>query len=162
MSTRVMKALRFAEFGPPSPTANHRGHDSRAGRGEAIVHVIAAATPQRHRERLGTLQEHNFAANPRPGFCQRCCKGKQHEGEEVWGSSPNPVPRTMDLTRNRRCPCRTLSLKPKSLSMAQAAAIGVPFVTAWASVVNAAQIQPGEHSHRQPTGGGASSHTDRN
>jgi NADPH:quinone reductase-like Zn-dependent oxidoreductase len=28
--------------------------------------------------------------------------------------------------------------------MAQAAAIGVPFVTAWASVVSAAQIQPGE------------------
>ena len=28
--------------------------------------------------------------------------------------------------------------------MAQAAAIGVPFVTAWASVVNAAHIQPGE------------------
>jgi NADPH:quinone reductase len=28
--------------------------------------------------------------------------------------------------------------------MAQAAAIGVPFITAWASVVSAAQIQPGE------------------
>src|SRR5271167_2901628 len=28
--------------------------------------------------------------------------------------------------------------------MEQAAAIGIPFITAWASVVNAAQIQPGE------------------
>ena len=41
-------------------------------------------------------------------------------------------------------PAETLSLKPKSLSMAQAAAIGVPFITAWASVVSAAQIQAGE------------------
>ena len=41
-------------------------------------------------------------------------------------------------------PAETLSLKPKSLSMAQAAAIGVPYITAWASVVSAAQIQPGE------------------
>jgi NADPH:quinone reductase-like Zn-dependent oxidoreductase len=41
-------------------------------------------------------------------------------------------------------PEETLSLKPKSLSMAQAAAIGVPYITAWASVVNAAQIKAGE------------------
>src|SRR5208282_5162269 len=32
----------------------------------------------------------------------------------------------------------------KSLSMAQAAAIGVPFITAWAALVDAAQIQAGE------------------
>jgi NADPH:quinone reductase-like Zn-dependent oxidoreductase len=38
----------------------------------------------------------------------------------------------------------TLSVKPKSLSMAQAGAIGIPYITAWASVVNAAQIQAGE------------------
>jgi NADPH:quinone reductase len=41
-------------------------------------------------------------------------------------------------------PAETLSPKPKSLSMAQAAAIGVPYITAWACVVNAAQIQAGE------------------
>jgi NADPH:quinone reductase len=41
-------------------------------------------------------------------------------------------------------PVETLSLRPKSLSMAQAATIGIPYITAWASVVNAAQIQAGE------------------
>jgi NADPH2:quinone reductase len=41
-------------------------------------------------------------------------------------------------------PAEMVSLKAKSLSMAQAAAIGVPYITAWASVVSAAQIQPGE------------------
>jgi NADPH:quinone reductase-like Zn-dependent oxidoreductase len=41
-------------------------------------------------------------------------------------------------------PLETLALKPKSLSMEQAGAIGIPYITAWASVVDAAQIQPGE------------------
>jgi NADPH2:quinone reductase len=41
-------------------------------------------------------------------------------------------------------PAETLSLKPKPLRMAQAAAIGVPYITAWASIVSAAQVQPGE------------------
>jgi len=50
----------------------------------------------------------------------------------------------MDLTRNIVVLEETLSLKPKTLSMAPAAAIGVPYITAWASVVNAARIQPGE------------------
>lgn len=41
-------------------------------------------------------------------------------------------------------PAETLAVKPKSLSMAQAGAIGIPYITAWASVVDAAQIQPSE------------------
>ncbi len=49
----------------------------------------------------------------------------------------------MDLTRNMSC-AAMLSPRPQSLSMAQAATIGVPYITAWASVVSAAQIQPGE------------------
>jgi NADPH2:quinone reductase len=72
-------------------------------------------------------------------------KGKQHEGEEVWGSGP-----TLGIVRDGShaeyvvVPAKTLSPKPKSLSMAQAGAIGVPYITAWASVVNAAQIKAGE------------------
>jgi NADPH2:quinone reductase len=51
----------------------------------------------------------------------------------------------MDLTRSMSLShWTTLSLKPKPLTMAQAAVIGVPYITAWASVVNAAQIQAGE------------------
>ncbi len=72
-------------------------------------------------------------------------RGTDHEGEEVWGSSP-----TLGIVHDGShakyviVPNETLSPKPKSLSMAQAAAIGIPYITAWASVVNAAQIQAGE------------------
>src|SRR4029077_5257600 len=37
-----------------------------------------------------------------------------------------------------------LSLKPSTLSLEQAAAIGVPFITAWVAVVRAAELQAGE------------------
>jgi NADPH:quinone reductase len=72
-------------------------------------------------------------------------KGPRHEGEEVWGSAPIlGIVRDGSHAEYVVVPAETLSPKPKSLSMGQAAAIGVPYVTAWASVVNAAQIQPGE------------------
>jgi NADPH2:quinone reductase len=71
-------------------------------------------------------------------------KGK-HPGAEVWGSFPKlGIVRDGSHAEYVVVPAEMLSLKPQSLSMAQAAAIGVPYITAWASVVSAAQIQPGE------------------
>jgi NADPH:quinone reductase len=71
--------------------------------------------------------------------------GNQHEGKEVWGSAPNlGIVRDGSHAEYVVVPVTTLSLKPRSLSTAQAAAIGVAYITAWASVVNTAQIQPGE------------------
>jgi len=72
-------------------------------------------------------------------------KGTYHEGAEVWGSFAKlGIVHDGSHAEYVVVPAEILSLKPKSLSMAQAAAIGVPFITAWASVVSAAQIQPGE------------------
>src|SRR6202041_1871168 len=72
-------------------------------------------------------------------------KGKHPEGAEVWGSFPElGVVRDGSHAEYVVVQAETLSLKPKPLTMAQAAAIGVPYITAWASVVTAAQIQPGE------------------
>jgi NADPH:quinone reductase-like Zn-dependent oxidoreductase len=85
-----MKALRFAEFGPPSILRIEGVAIPEPGEGEALVRVKAAAI------------------------------------------NPSVV-----------VPAETLSLKPKPLSMAQAAAIGVPYITGWASIVSAAQVQPG-------------------
>lgn len=63
----------------------------------------------------------------------------------MWGSVPR-----LGLNRDGShaeylvVPADSISLKPKTLSMEQAAAIGVPYITAWASVVVQAQIKPGE------------------
>ena len=43
MNSRVMKALRFAEFGPPSVLRIEEVAIPEPGEGEALVHVKAAA-----------------------------------------------------------------------------------------------------------------------
>jgi len=146
MSTSVMKALRFAEFGPPSLLRIAEVTIPEPGDGEAIVHVIAAAiNPSDVANVSGRFKNTTLPQIPGRDFAGVVVRGKQHEGEEVWGSSPNlGTARDGSHAEYVVVPVGTLSLKPKSLSMAQAAAIGVPFVTAWASVVNAAQIQPDE------------------
>jgi NADPH:quinone reductase len=140
-----MKALRFGEFGPPSVLRIEEVPLPEPGAGRALVHVKAAAiNPSDIGNVAGRFKKTTLPRTPGRDFAGVVVKGK-HEGEEVWGSSP-----TLGIVDDGShaeyvvVPEETLSLKPKSLSMAQAAAIGVPYITAWASVVNAAQIKAGE------------------
>jgi NADPH:quinone reductase len=146
MGTNVMKALRFAEFGPPSMLRIEELAIPEPGEGEALIHVKAAAiNPSDIGNVAGRFKNTTLPRIPGRDFAGVVVKGKQHEGEEVGGSSPNlGIVRDGSHAEYVVVPVETLSLKPKSLSMSQAAAIGVPFITAWASVVSAAQIQPCE------------------
>src|SRR5271154_5892501 len=146
MSTSVMKALRFSEFGPPSVLRIEAVAIPKPGEGEALVHVKAAAiNPSDIGNVAGHFKKTTLPRTPGRDFAGIVAKGKHHEGEEVWGSSP-----TLGAVHDGShaeyvvVPLETLSLKPKSLNMAQAAAVGVPYITAWASLVSAAQIQAGE------------------
>jgi NADPH:quinone reductase-like Zn-dependent oxidoreductase len=146
MSTNLMKALRFAEFGLPSVLRIEKIAIPEPGQGEALVRVKAAAiNPSDVGNVAGHFKKTTLPRTPGRDFSGIVAKGKHHEGNEVWGSSP-----TLGIVHDGShaeyviVPAETLSLKPKSLSMAQAAAIGVPYITAWASVVSAAQVQAGE------------------
>ncbi|MGA9308708.1 MAG: zinc-binding alcohol dehydrogenase family protein [Candidatus Sulfotelmatobacter sp.] len=145
MSSNRMKALRFAEFGPPPVLRIEEVPIPQPGDGEALVRVNAAAiNPSDIGNVAGHFKKTTLPRTPGRDFAGVVVKGK-HESDEVWGSSP-----TLGIVDDGShaeyvvVPEETLSLKPKSLSMAQAAAIGVPYITAWASVVNAAQIKAGE------------------
>jgi NADPH:quinone reductase-like Zn-dependent oxidoreductase len=141
-----MKALRFAEFGPPSVLRIEEVAIPEPGEGEALIHVKAAAiNPSDVGNVAGRFKNTTLPRTPGRDFAGVVVKGKQHEGEEVWGSSSSlGIIHDGSHAEYVVVPAETLSIKPKSLSMAQAAAIGVPFITAWASVVGAAQIQAGE------------------
>jgi len=146
MSADVMKALRFAEFGAPAVLRIERVAIPEPGDGEVLIHVKAAAiNPSDVGNVAGHFKKTTLPRTPGRDFAGIVVKGKAREGAEVWGSSP-----TLGNVRDGShaeyvvVPAETLSLKPKSLSMAQAAAIGVPYITAWASVVSTAQIQAGE------------------
>jgi NADPH:quinone reductase-like Zn-dependent oxidoreductase len=127
--------LRIEEVAIPEP-----------GEGEALVRVQAAAiNPSDIADVLGRFKNTTLPRTPGRDFAGVVVKGKQHEGEEVWGSSPNlGIVRDGSHAEYVVVPVEALSRKPKGLSMAQAAAIGIPFLTAWTSVVSAAQLQPGE------------------
>jgi NADPH2:quinone reductase len=139
-------SLRFAAFGPPSVLRIEELPMPEPGDGEALVHVKAAAiNPSDIGNVAGHFKKTTLPRTPGRDFAGIVIKGNRHEGEEVWGSCPI-LGGAHDGSHAEYVvvPLETLSLKPKSLSMAQAAAIGVPFITAWASVVSAAQIKAGE------------------
>jgi NADPH2:quinone reductase len=146
MNTSVMKSLRCNEFGPPSVLRIEEVAIPEPAEGEALVRVKAAAiNPSDIGNVAGHFKKTTLPRTPGRDFAGIVVKGKHHEGEEVWGSGPKlGIVRDGSHAEYVVVPVETLSLKPKRLSMAQAAAIGVPFITAWASVVSAAQIQAGE------------------
>jgi NADPH:quinone reductase-like Zn-dependent oxidoreductase len=146
MSANVMRSLRFTEFGPPSVLRIQEIAIPEPGVGEVLVQVKAAAiNPSDIGDVAGRFKRTTLPRTPGRDFAGIVVKGKRPEGAEVWGSSPDlGIVRDGSHAEYVVVPAETLSLKPSSLSMAQAAAIGIPYITAWASVVNAAQILPGE------------------
>ena len=141
-----MKALRFSEFGTPSVLRIEEVAIPDPGEGEALVRVKAAGiNPSDIGDVAGRFKKTILPRTPGRDFAGVVAKGARYEGEEVWGSAPNlGIIRDGSHAEYVVVPVETLALKPKSLNMAQAASIGVPYITAWASVVSAAQIQPGE------------------
>lgn len=141
-----MRALRFSEFGAPTVLTIEEVSIPDPGKGEALVQVKAAAiNPSDVKNVSGFFKSTTLPRTPGRDFAGVVVKGKPFEGQEVWGSVPN-----LGLVRDGAhaefvvVPAASLSLKPKSLSMAQAAVVGVPFITAWAALVNAAQLEAGE------------------
>ena len=141
-----MKSLRFTEIGPPSELRIEEVPIPEPGEGEALVQVKAAAiNPSDIGNVAGHFKNTTLPRTPGRDFAGIAVKGTHHEGAEVWGSSGKlGIVNDGSHAEYVVVPMETMSLKPKSLSMAQAAAIGVPYITAWASVVSVAQIQPGE------------------
>ncbi len=146
MSNNLIKALRFAEFGPPSVLRIEEVAIPEPGEGEVLVHVKAAAiNPSDIGNVAGRFKRTTLPRTPGRDFAGVVVKGKRREGEEIWGSAPElGIVRDGSHAEYVVVPAEAVSIKPKSLNMAQAAAIGTPYITAWESLVSAAQIQPGE------------------
>jgi NADPH:quinone reductase-like Zn-dependent oxidoreductase len=112
--------------------------------GEVLVQVKAAAI---NPSDVKNISGHFSATLPRtPGrdFSGIVVEGKW-TGEAVWGSGPGMgVVRDGAQAEYVAVPGEFIARKPSTLSMEQAAAIGVPYMTAWAALMRAAQIQEGE------------------
>jgi NADPH:quinone reductase-like Zn-dependent oxidoreductase len=126
-----MKALRFAEFGPRSVLRIQEVAIPEPGDGEALIHVKAAAiNPSDVGNVGGRFKNTTLPRTPGRDFAGIVVKGKKREGEEVWGScSSLGIIHDGSHAEYVVVPSGTLSIKPKSLNMVEAAAIGVPFIT---------------------------------
>ena len=146
MSANGMRALRFAEFGPPSVLHIQEIAIPEPAQGETLVRVEAAAiNPSDIGNVAGRFKTTTLPRTPGRDFAGTVVAGSREKGEQVWGSCPAlGIIRDGSHAEYVVVPAEMLSGKPSLLSMAQAATIGVPYITAWASVVRAAQIQAGE------------------
>jgi len=141
-----MKALRFKKFGPPSVLAIEEVPRPELRDGEALVQVKAAAiNPSDVKNVSGHFPGTTLPRTPGRDFSGTVVAGKKYQGQEVWSSGPG-LGITGDGAQAEfvAVPEEALSLKPRTLSLQQAAAIGVPFLTAWFALVRVAQLQAGE------------------
>ena len=141
-----MKALRFERFGEPTVLAAGEIGTPVPKEGEVLVRVAAAAiNPSDAKNVGGTFKTTILPRTPGRDFAGTVVKGGRHEGKEVWGSAPGlGIVRDGSHAEYVVVPELVVALKPKSLTMAQAASLGVAYLTAWAALVDVAQIQAGE------------------
>ena len=141
-----MKALRFTKFGPPSVLSIEEIPKPQPGDGETLIQIKAAAiNPSDVKNVAGAFPGTTLPRTPGRDFAGVVVGGGGTVGDEVWGSVPifgmghDGVQAEYVVV-----PTQSLSRKPNNLTMEQAAAVGVPFTTAWTSLIRAGQLQAGE------------------
>jgi NADPH:quinone reductase len=142
-----MKALRITAHGPPGTLVPVEVSVPTPGPGQVLVQIEAAAVnPSDIVSVEGRFPQ---AVLPRVlgrDFAGRVVEGPAKlKGREVWGTGGD-----LGITRDGThaefivLPADGVSERPKNLSVEQAAAVGVPALAAWGSLVEAANVQPGE------------------
>lgn len=140
-----MKTLLFESYGPPGVLKLVDVQKPEPGRGEVLIRIEATAI---NPSDVKNVAGHFHSPVPRvPGrdFAGVVVGGEANIGTEIWGSGPGfGVARDGAHTEYVVMPVEWVSKKPASLSMEQAAAVGVPYVTAWSALVRVGDVAPGE------------------
>jgi NADPH:quinone reductase-like Zn-dependent oxidoreductase len=142
-----MQAVRFHEYGPPDVLRVETAPHPEPGEGEVLVRVQSAGVnPIDWKYRAGYLQEFIPLELPHvPGFD---LSGTVAEvgagvpdfstGDEVFGRGSGTY------AEYAVAPATTIASKPAAVSFDQAATLAVGGVTAWASLFEAAKLEPGQ------------------
>jgi len=140
-----MSEWYFDRYGAPAVLKLRKRAVPVAGPGEVLIQILAAAI---NPSDVKNVSGHFKSPTPRvPGrdFAGVVVAGCGREGEEVWGSGPGfGVARDGAHAQYLALPSAWVGRKPKHLDMAQASAVGVPFVTAWSSLITEGRLQAGE------------------
>ncbi|THJ66959.1 zinc-binding alcohol dehydrogenase family protein [Arthrobacter echini] len=139
-----MRAWRFEEFGGPEVLHLGTVDTPQAGAGEVLVRVEATGLNPMD---LANLQGAFGGQLPRTAgrdFAGTVAGGDL-DGVAVWGTPQGfAADRDGSLAEYVTVPADWVARRPRSLSPAQAAAHGIPTLTAWEAIVSIGRVQPGE------------------
>lgn len=140
-----MKALRFKAYGSPGVLGVEQMAIPLAGPDEVIVKVAAAAINPSDVKNVAGMFGATLPRTPGRDYAGTVVSEGPWHGCAVWGSGAGfGVSRDGAQAEYLRLPASWLSAKPGNITMAQAATVGVPYVTAWTALVRAGDLQPGE------------------
>jgi NADPH:quinone reductase len=139
-----MKALRFEKYGPPSVLSLQELRVPDFKPGEALVELHASAVNPSDVKNVAGAFKASLPRIPGRDYAGVVVAGDGWKGKEVWGSGAG-LGVTRDGTHAEYLVVEldSLSEKPAQLSMAEASAVGIPYLAAW-SALAAAEIQAGE------------------
>src|SRR5215471_15025702 len=142
-----MHALQFTEFGPVSNLHLIELPDPKASAATAIVKVAAGAiSPSDVKNVEGKMEHTTLPRVPGRDYAGTVIHGPvEWIGVEVWGTG-GEIGYSVDGSHAEliAVPVASLRRKPKTLSLEQAAAVGVTYLAAWLGVVEYAQLTTGE------------------
>lgn len=143
----MMNALRIRQFGTPETLELIARDRPALEAGMALVRVEAASiNPSDVKNVAGTMKQTTLPRIPGRDYAGVVVEGPaEWLGAEVWGTGGD-AGFTRDGTHAEHIvvPVESLRRKPKALSFAEAASVGVNFVAAWCGVVEAADVKAGE------------------
>lgn len=144
---QLMRALRFARFGSPDVLELVERPIPQATDDEVVVRVDAAAVqPSDIKGVAGMMEGTVLPRTPGRDFTSVVVEGpRELLGRAVWGTAGD-LGFTRDGTHAEyvRFPAAGLGPRPATLSVEQAAAVPLTFITAWIGLINAAQLHEGE------------------
>jgi NADPH:quinone reductase len=143
-----MKALRFDRTGSFDDLKIQEVPRPEPGPGCVLVQVKAAAlSPSDAKNVLGRMAETTVPRIPGRDFAGLIAVGTAAytEGAEIFGTGGS-IGFTRDGSHAEfiEVPVEAIKPKPKSLTFEQAACVGIPYLTAWRAVVEAASLQTEE------------------
>jgi NADPH:quinone reductase len=142
-----MRALKFYQTGSLDDLRIEEVPQPTPESGELLVRVKAAAVnPSDIKNVQGKMHETTVPRIPGRDFAGTIVEGPAEVlGQSVFGSGGNlGFGRDGSHAEFVAIPAAAVIPLPKNLTFEQAAGIGVAYITAWAALVNAAKIQPGE------------------
>lgn len=152
-----MKAIQFKSFGGPEVLDYVDLPTPQADANNVVVQIKAASVnPSDVKNVSGHFEHTVLPRTPGRDFSGVVVDGPQAWlGAEVWGTGGD-IGFTRDGTHAEfiKVPLAALARKPKTLSHAEASAIGVNFVVAWLGTVEYAHLQTGETIAVIGAGGG--------